>query len=72
MEETFETDVVLSLKMNGREVVNKHPWDSNMYEMLDSFIGACVSVGFPIEIINEILGEYTDNIKQQQEDAKTN
>lgn len=71
MEETLETSVVLSLEVSGRKIVNTHPSDSNLYEVFDSFIGACVSVGYPVEMINGVIEEYIDNVKQQKEDAQT-
>ena len=43
-----------------------------MYELLDSFIGACVSVGFHIEVVNSVLEDYILSVKEEKEDEKTN
>ena len=46
---------ILTLEHGNTKCSNETPWDTDMYELLDSFIGACVSVGFHIEVVNSVL-----------------
>ena len=70
MEEEYK-DVRISLEVTGSVVTTSFPWDTNLYGILDAFIGSCIAVGFPIEMVNEVMTDYTDNIKEQKEDAQT-
>ena len=70
MEEQIYKEVVISLEVTGSKVTTTCPWDTNLYGIFDAFIGSCMVVGFPIEMINEIITEYTDNLKQEKEDVQ--
>ena len=70
MDDNLYKDVLISLEVTGSKVTTTCPWDTNLYGILDAFIGSCMVVGFPIEMINEVMTEYTDNIKEEKEDAQ--
>ena len=63
---------ILTLEHGNTKCSNETPQDTDMYELLDSFIGACVSVGFHIEIVNSVLEDYVLSVKEEKEDEKTN
>lgn len=57
---------VLTLEKNGCKTMNSHS-GGDMYELLCSFIGACSSVGFPIETIHTVIKEYAETIEEDND-----
>lgn len=52
---------ILSLKHHSSVVNIELPWDANMTDLLDAFVGACVSVTFHQDGIIQAMKEYVES-----------
>ena len=59
---------ILTLQHSEYKCTKEMPWDANMYELLDAFIGVCVSMGYHQTSVDEVLEEYVDNLKENNKD----
>ena len=50
---------ILSLEMNGYKHSSELSWDANMYELLESFFGMCVSATFSPKTVLEVMNEFS-------------
>jgi hypothetical protein len=52
---------VLSLKHHSSVVNIELPWDANMTDLLDAFVGACVSVTFHQDGVIQAMKDYAED-----------
>lgn len=61
------TTIALTLEIGESKCTNTHPFyvpiEGVMYELLNSFIGACTSVGFHPDTVNSVIKEYSETIE---------
>ena len=58
---------VLSLKHHSSVVNIELPWDASMTDLLDAFVGACVSVTFHQDGVIQAMKEYAENYFPNEE-----
>lgn len=71
MSELYQPKTKLTLEHAKVKASTELAWDTSMYELLDAFIGACITAGFSIETVDSVLEEYVQSVTDKNND-KTN
>lgn len=51
---------------NYKKFISELPWDSDMYDILDAFIGMCVSLTFVPETVYKAMYEVSESALDAQ------